>query len=299
MIDWQYQAQRLTDELARLGVRTDRRWRSALASVPRHRLVPAFYRQTPDLSGWYRIGEDDPATRDEWRDAVYTDVTLVTLLSERPGELGRYRVPISSSTRPSLMLAMLTELHVEDRMRVLEVGTGCGYNAAVLCARLGDSQVTSVDIDADLVSAARGRLAECGLHPTLQVADARNALPPLGPFDRLVATCAVERIPPSWLDVVVTAASSSLRCRLRWLTASSCASRGNGTARRAGASSRAMPHSWRPAPRTPLQPLPQVRHPPEAGHAARTWIRPCWLPISRSRSGLSSSCHRSLREGSE
>jgi protein-L-isoaspartate O-methyltransferase len=203
VIDWRQRAAELADELTGLGVLTDPRWRSALVTAPRHRLVPEYFRQTPDLSGWYRVADDDPETRDEWRASVYTDRALVTLLDTQPGEHGCYPVPISSSTRPSLMLAMLHELRCEDGMRVLEVGTGCGYNAAVLCARLDDSRVVSVDVVADLVSSARRRLAECGLHPALHVADARNALPALGRFDRLIATCAVERIPPGWLDAVI------------------------------------------------------------------------------------------------
>lgn len=203
MIDWRERAQRLAAELVRRGVLTDRGWRSALVATPRHLLVPEFFRQTPDLSGWYRVAEADPATRDEWGAAVYTDTTLVTLLRERPGEHGGYPVAVSSSTRPSLMLTMLSHLSCQDGMRVLEVGTGCGYNAALLCSRLGDTQVVSVDVDAELVSAARRRLADCGLHPALHTADARTSLPP-GPFDRLVTTCAVEQIPSGWLDVINT-----------------------------------------------------------------------------------------------
>ncbi len=54
--------------------------------------------------------------------------------------------------------------------RVLEIGTGTGYNAALLCRRVGDRNVVSVDIDAELVGAARIRLAELGHHPTVVTA---------------------------------------------------------------------------------------------------------------------------------
>jgi protein-L-isoaspartate O-methyltransferase len=69
----------------------------------------------------------------------------------------------SSSTLPSLVLEMLEELDVAEGHRVLEIGTGSGYNAALLCQRLGSELVTSVDIDPELVDLARERLAANGV----------------------------------------------------------------------------------------------------------------------------------------
>jgi protein-L-isoaspartate O-methyltransferase len=72
---------------------------------------------------------------------------------------------------------------------LLEIGTGTGYNAALLCHRLGAESVFSVDIGAGLVAAARERLAALGYAPTLVAADGRLGLPGHGPFDRIIATC--------------------------------------------------------------------------------------------------------------
>lgn len=67
--------------------------------------------------------------------------------------------PVSSSANPELMVRMLETLDIQDGHRVLEIGTGTGYNAALLCHRLGDDRVFSVDVDAELVALTRQRLA--------------------------------------------------------------------------------------------------------------------------------------------
>jgi protein-L-isoaspartate O-methyltransferase len=78
---------------------------------------------------------------------------------------------------PSLMAQMLEALDVRDEHRVLEIGTGTGYNAALLCHRLGSNNVVSIDIDATLVAVAKNRLAALGHHPTLVVGDGTAGLP--------------------------------------------------------------------------------------------------------------------------
>jgi predicted O-methyltransferase YrrM len=105
----------------------------------------------------------------------------------------------SSSTLPSLMLTMLEAMDVTDNCRVLEIGTGSGYNAALLCERLGGEHVTSVDIDPELVELARERLATNGYTPTLAAVDGADGYPKGAPYDRIIATCSVPAIPPACL----------------------------------------------------------------------------------------------------
>lgn len=100
---------------------------------------------------------------------------------------------------PGLMARMLEALDVADSMRVLEIGTGTGYNAALLSHRLGDDHVVSIDIDPDLVEQARGHIAGLGLHPTLLAGNGSLGAAEHAPFDRIIATAAVPAIPPDWI----------------------------------------------------------------------------------------------------
>jgi len=107
--------------------------------------------------------------------------------------------PTSSSTMPSLMARMLGLLQVAAGHRALEIGTGTGYHAALLCHRLGDTNVASIDIDPTLVEQARARLARCDWHPHLAAGDGTAGIDTLAPYDRIIATCAVPAIPPAWI----------------------------------------------------------------------------------------------------
>jgi len=59
--------------------------------------------------------------------------------------------------------------------------------------------VTSVDIDPGLVAQARAALARVGYTPRLAAADGLAGYPPSAPYDRIIATCSVRRVPAAWL----------------------------------------------------------------------------------------------------
>ncbi|NJQ07625.1 methyltransferase domain-containing protein [Streptomyces lonarensis] len=174
----------LIEGLDTAGVLPDPAWRAAFAAVPRHVFVPYFY----DVSG-LRIGGERRA--EAWLRGVHSDQALVT--RRHAGE------PVSSSSQPSLMASMLHALDVAEGCRVLEIGTGTGYNAALLAHRLGDARVTSVDVVAEITATARARLAAAGYGPRVVTADGSLGWPEGAPYDRIIATCRVDRVPPAWL----------------------------------------------------------------------------------------------------
>ncbi|CAM5665211.1 Protein-L-isoaspartate O-methyltransferase OS=Streptomyces alboniger OX=132473 GN=CP975_12170 PE=3 SV=1 [Streptomyces alboniger] len=167
-------------------------WREAFEAVPRHLFVPYYY---VGVRGGCerRWGESpDAGTRERWVRGVYADVPLATRM--RDGEL------VSSSSQPSLMAMMLAELRVEAGDRVLEIGAGTGYNAALLAHRLGDDNlVTTVDLEPEITEAARQHLATAGYHPVVVTGDGARGVPERAPFDRVIATCALPSIPLAWL----------------------------------------------------------------------------------------------------
>ncbi|RBQ19124.1 protein-L-isoaspartate(D-aspartate) O-methyltransferase [Spongiactinospora rosea] len=194
-MDWKDQAA----ALAAAATPPGSRWREPIATTPRHVFVPRWWAKTRD--GWdLRVGDAD---RDRWLAAAYRDWTLVTSIGglhadhAEPGTRPKGS-PTSSSTLPGLVAQMFRHASIGDRCTVLDVGTGSGYGTAVLCARLGDAQVTAIDVDPYLNEAAAERLEEAGYRPRIITADATGPLDWEG--DRIAATVAVgPAIPASWL----------------------------------------------------------------------------------------------------
>ncbi len=141
----------------------------------------------------HEVLDSDPERRSAALAAAYSNDTLITRFDDNG-------VPSSSSTEPSLMATMLEALDVEPGHRVLEIGTGTGYNAALLCQALDQENVTTIDVDPTLVSTARTALAMAGYEPTIRCGDGAADVPDRAPFDRIIATCGVDRVPTAWLD---------------------------------------------------------------------------------------------------
>ncbi|WP_327639071.1 hypothetical protein OHB24_12085 [Kribbella sp. NBC_00482] len=131
-------------------------------------------------------GRADP----QYLDAVYTDQALMTQTKPVQGQADSF-VWSSSSSMPSVMADMIEELQISPGMAVLESGTGTGYNAAILCHLLGDSAVTTTEIDPELRLTALERLAELGYHP--------STAPQPRSYDRILSTHAVAKIPYEWI----------------------------------------------------------------------------------------------------
>lgn len=161
MNDWTTDASELADELVAAGKLRSPEWVAALRAVPRHALVPVFYEQDPATGDWLIRDATDPS----WHERIYRNQGLFTKIGEATGSWGTGVVGLSSTSTPGLMPRMLEALDIADGHRVLEIGTGTGYNAALLTHRLGEANVFSVDVEPELIDLARERLAAIGLPP--------------------------------------------------------------------------------------------------------------------------------------
>ena len=144
---------------------------AAFRAVPRHLFLP----------------EMEPAQ-------AYEDVA-VTIQWDDDG------FPVSASSQPTMMAIMLDQLGLAAGHRVLEIGTGTGYNAALIAQIVGNQRsVVTVDIVPELIGRARGNLAAAGYDEiTVICGDGAAGVPEHGPYDRVIVTAGVWDIAPQWL----------------------------------------------------------------------------------------------------
>jgi protein-L-isoaspartate(D-aspartate) O-methyltransferase len=168
------------------AIRTDAVAR-AFATVPRHLFVRSIY------NGGDRVTVGEPPAPD-LLDKIYSDRSLMTHVPS--DEAGAY----SSSSQPSLVVKMLQALELEPGMRVLEIGAGTGYNAALIATITG-APVTTIDVSAAVAAEAADALIRAQITGVTALhADGYLGHPDGGPFDRIIVTCGVTGVSPHWLD---------------------------------------------------------------------------------------------------
>ena len=143
-------------------------------------------------------------------DMVYSGTSVVTRSDPKLGIT-------SSSSEVGIMASMLEALALQAGHRVLEIGAGTGYNAALLDELVGPSgQVVTVDVQADVADDARQRLEATG-HARVRVvaADGFAGHPDGAPYDRIIATASVRDIPLAWRDQLREGGLLVLPLRLR------------------------------------------------------------------------------------
>lgn len=161
----------LVDTLRASGVLRDPEVERALRTVPRHLFLPGV-----TLNAAYA----DDAVPTRWSDGV----------------------PISSASQPAIVAIMLEQLRAQPGMRVLEIGAGTGYNAALLAELVGPSgAVTTLDIDRDIVDEAAEHLVASGYGQVRAVVgDGALGWATGAPYDRIILTVGAGDIAPAWFD---------------------------------------------------------------------------------------------------
>jgi protein-L-isoaspartate(D-aspartate) O-methyltransferase len=164
--DFADERERLADALA-ARPNVSERAAEAVAAVPRHKFV-----------------------QDDQRSAAYED---------RPLPIGNGQ----TISAPHMVAIMATELGLEDGERVLEIGTGCGYHAAVTAELVGAENVYSVEYVDELAEQARERLARIGYGDvSIRQGDGHEGWPEHAPYDAAYLTCAAPDFPERVVEQV-------------------------------------------------------------------------------------------------
>ncbi|MET8680033.1 methyltransferase domain-containing protein [Streptomyces sp. NPDC004647] len=144
-----------------------------------------------DSHAYVPVDRDSDAER--WAAEVYADPDAAAVTQVTDGR------PSSSLSCQAVVVDMLDSLLPEPGQRVLELGTGTGWNAALLARRAGPAQVTSVEVDPELAVQASARLDAVSAGVAVKVSDGASGWPEGAPYDRLISTYAVEYIPWAWV----------------------------------------------------------------------------------------------------
>src|SRR5690625_3502453 len=177
-----------------------------VASVDREPFTPPTVYVSSETTGWLV-----PLRREErpeqWRALIESEAPVVTAVAFDPRlpehmrdtETGRGLIPTCSSSSRSVMARMIDALNLRPGLQVLEIGTGTGYNAALISHITGPGTVTSVEVDPDLAGHARTALAAEGREVEVVTGDGAHGHPHNAPYDRLVAAAAVHTLPYAWV----------------------------------------------------------------------------------------------------
>lgn len=170
-------------------------------------------------AGHARRGEVERVLRDTPRHEFVPDADLAVAYDPWQAvvthrfEDGR---ALSCATAPWLVAAMLDQLDVQPGNRILEIGTGTGYNAALLARLTGRADlVTTLDIDPDVTAQAERALAATGYGDVHVITgDGGLGFPDYAPYDRMIATVSPWDIPAAWWQQL--APGARLVAPLRW-----------------------------------------------------------------------------------
>ncbi|MBM4257306.1 MAG: protein-L-isoaspartate(D-aspartate) O-methyltransferase [Deltaproteobacteria bacterium] len=160
---WQSARQQMVEEQLRRRDVRDERVLQAMATVPRHLFVPTVLQSQAYDDGPLPIGQEQ------------------------------------TISQPYIVAVMTESLRLKGVETVLEIGTGSGYQAAILSLLV--KQVYSVEIIPQLAETARQRLASLGYkNVEVIVGDGNKGWPLKSPYEAIIVTAAAPQIPPALLD---------------------------------------------------------------------------------------------------
>ncbi|GAA4187009.1 methyltransferase, FxLD system [Streptosporangium oxazolinicum] len=124
---------------------------------------------------------------------------------------------ISAASQPGMVAVMLEQLALQPGERILEIGAGTGYNAAIMAAIVGENgHVVTIDVDRDLVEGAREHLEAAGVgNVEVILGDGALGHAEGAPYDRAIATVGAYEVPAAWLEQLAPGGRLVVPLRLR------------------------------------------------------------------------------------
>ena len=131
-------------------------------------------------------------------------------------------VATSSASAPGVVAAMLAQLDIRPGHRILEIGAGTGYNAALLARLAGPAgQVTTIELDPGIAAEAQAALAAAGYPQVTVIAgDGEYGHAPDAPYDRIIVTAGAWELPRAWAEQLAPGGLLVVPLRMRGLTRS-------------------------------------------------------------------------------
>ncbi|MCJ1677522.1 protein-L-isoaspartate(D-aspartate) O-methyltransferase [Streptomyces sp. APSN-46.1] len=175
----------------------------AFDSVEREQFVPqTVWLPVKDSDGlWQFVDRDaDPGL---WEQAVWgPHQSVVTQLDD--GDItasGPASGDFTSSVSAlDVVMRKLRFLGLEPHHRVLEIGYASGYHTALLCERVTSERVTAVEVDEALADWGASNLKAAGYAPHLVCGDGLEGVSVRAPFDRIINTASLRRVPHTWVE---------------------------------------------------------------------------------------------------
>ncbi|MCZ1012210.1 protein-L-isoaspartate O-methyltransferase family protein [Streptomyces lydicus] len=187
-LDWMPKAQALAAELRAKNAIRSEPVAAAIEAVPRHLFIAGHY-----AAGQHTAIDPEQPT-DELLHLAYTDRGIMT---HTPADAAG---GFSSTSQPSIVAKMLEAAGLRPGTKVLEIGAGTGWNAALI-ARITGTTVHTVEASPLVATEAREALARASSqHVTVHTGDGYLGHPEGGPYDLILVTCGIAGIPPVWLD---------------------------------------------------------------------------------------------------